>query len=138
MKEKTEKEYRNKIIKARVTDTEELLVKQKAKYYGYKNLSKYLVDSAIYEKVTYVDTKNQDLILKAYDENNEELRKFLKQIRNICKYATMIDSMTVQNIKSIMFTIIRNQKKILNLIDEKLDLEVWKEINHIKNLQEEK
>ena len=29
-----------------------------------------------------------------------------------------------------MFAILRNQKAMIKLIDEKLDLEVWKEVNH--------
>ena len=29
-----------------------------------------------------------------------------------------------------MFTILKKQKEILNLIENKLDLKVWQEINH--------
>ena len=36
-----------------------------------------------------------------------------------------------------MFTIINNQKEMLKLIDEKLDLRVWQEINRNKHTQEE-
>ena len=31
-----------------------------------------------------------------------------------------------------MFAVLRNQKAMIKLIDEKLDLEVWKEVNHNK------
>ena len=74
---------RNKIIKARVTEDEELLVKTKAKIYGYRNLSKYLIDAAIYEKVTYVDLENQNLIYDAYAQNTKELKKFVNKLENI-------------------------------------------------------
>ena len=127
---------KNKIIKARVTEFEEQLVKKKAQIYGYKNLSKYLIDAAIYEKVTYVDTKNPDLIYNAYAQNTKELKKITKEIRYISKYATEIDSITIKNVTNLMFHIIGNQKEMLKLIDEKLDLKVWQEINR-KQIQEE-
>ena len=128
---------RTKIIKARVTEDEEILVKTKAKIYGYKNLSKYLIDAAIYEKITHIDLDNQMKIYNAYATNTKELKKITKEIRNMCKYATQLDSVDVSNIKSIMFTIINNQKEMLKLIDEKLDLQVWQSINRNKEKQEE-
>ncbi len=128
---------RTKIIKARVTEDEEILVKTKAKIYGYKNLSKYLIDAAIYEKITHIDLDNQMKIYDAYAKNTKELKKITKEIRNICKYATQLDSIDISNIKSIMFNIINNQKEMLKLIDEKLDLQVWQSINRNKDKQEE-
>ena len=128
---------RTKIIKARVTEDEEILVKTKAKIYGYKNLSKYLIDAAIYEKITHIDLDNQMKIYNAYAKNTKELNKILKEIRIMCKYATQLNSIDVSNIKSIMFTIINNQKEMLKLIDEKLDLQVWQSINRNKEKQEE-
>lgn len=133
----TDKNNRNKIIKARVTENEEILVKTKANLYGYKNLSKYLVDAAIYEKITHIDLDNQMEIYNAYANNTKELKKITKEIRNICKYATLLNDTNVATIKSIMFTIINNQKEMLKLIDEKLDLRVWQEINRNKHTQEE-
>ncbi len=123
---------RTKLIKARVTEDEQILVKTKAKYYGYKNLSKYLIDAAIYEKVTYVDLDNHQLLYDAYAQNTKELKKITKEIRHISKYATDLDNTTIQNITSLMFTILRNQKDMLKLIDEKLNLKVWQEINRNK------
>ena len=71
----TNQSNRTKIIKARVNEFEESLVKAKAKIYGYKNLSKYLIDAAVYEKVTCVDVENKNLIYKAYAQNTKELKK---------------------------------------------------------------
>lgn len=121
---------RNKLIKARVTEDEEILVKTKAKIYGYRNLSKYLIDAAIYEKVTYVDMENQNLIYNAYAQNTKELKKFIREIRTITKYATSLDNVSIQTVTSLMFNIMRNQKELLKIIDEKLDLKIWQEINH--------
>lgn len=127
---------KDKIIKARVTDYEESLVKAKSEYYGYKNLSKYLVDAAIYEKVTYCDLKNPQLIYDAYAENTKQLNKIARDIRVIKKFATQLNDDNIKTLTSLLFTIIRKQKDMLELIDKKLDLDVWEEINRENELKE--
>lgn len=46
---------RKEMVKARVSEEEKNIIKEKAKFYGYRNISNYIRDAAIYEKVTYVD-----------------------------------------------------------------------------------
>ncbi len=128
---------KNKLIKARVTEDEEILIKAKAEYYGYKTLSKYLIDAAIYEKVTNVNLLNEDKIYNAYAENTKELKKITREIRSITKYSTQLDSISLKELKSLMFTVIKNQKEMLKMIDTKLDFQVWQEINHIKTHKED-
>lgn len=125
---------RTKIIKARVNEFEESLVKTKAKIYGYKNLSKYLIDAAVYEKITCVDLENQDLIYNAFAQNTKELKKIVKELRNITKYGTMIDIEVIRNINVFISKITKNQDAILKLIDEKLSLKVWQQIQHDKGI----
>lgn len=127
---------KDKIIKARVTEDEEILIKTKAEYYGYKSLSKYLVDAAIYEKLTCCDIKSQQLIYDAYAENTKEINKLTKEIRLIRKFATQLNNDNIKNLTSLLFTIIQKQKKMLELIDKKMDLEVWEEINREKQVEE--
>lgn len=59
------------------------LIKAKAEYYGYKQLSKYIRDSAIYEKVTNVDLIGKNEILKEYSDNIQILKQMYKSIRQI-------------------------------------------------------
>ena len=129
---------RRKSIKVWLSDEERILVESKAEFYGYKRLAKYIRDAAIYEKVTYVDLKNKEELYVAYSENTKELKKITKEIRHISKYATQLTDETKKNILDIMYAILRNQKSMIKLIDEKLDLDVWKEINHnkIKDVEE--
>lgn len=127
---------RTKIIKARVNEFEESLVKAKAKIYGYKNLSKYLIDAAVYEKVTCVDVENKDLIYRAYAQNTKELKKIVKELRNITKYGTMMDVEITQKINVFISNIMRIQDSMLKLIDEKLSLKVWQQIQHEKKMEE--
>lgn len=128
---------RKKSIKVWVSDEERCLLETKARYYGYKRLSKYVRDAIIYEKVTRVDVDNQDKIYDAYAINTKELKKITKEIRYMLKYLTQIDEENIKKIKSLMNNIIKNQNKMLDLIDEKLDLDVWQEINHNKEMSEE-
>lgn len=129
---------RRKSIKVWLSDEERILVESKAEFYGYKRLAKYIRDAAIYEKVTYINLKNKEKLYVAYSENTKELKKITKEIRHISKYATQLTDETKKNILDIMYAILRNQKSMIKLIDEKLDLDVWKEINHnkIKDVEE--
>ena len=123
---------RRKSIKVWLSDEERILVEAKAEYYGYKRLAKYIRDAAIYEKVTYVDLKSKQDLYTAYSENTKELNKITKEIRHISKYATRLTDETKKDILDVMYAVLRNQKSMIKLIDEKLDLDVWKEINHNK------
>ena len=123
---------RRKIIKVWLSDEERILVESKAEFYGYQRLAKYIRDAAIYEKVTYVDLKNKEELYVAYAENTKELKKITKEIRHISKYATRLTDETKKDILDVMYAVLRNQKTMIKLIDEKLDLDVWKEINHNK------
>lgn len=126
---------RRKSIKIWLSDEERILVEAKAEFYGYKRLARYVRDAAIYEKVTYIDLKNKEELYAAYAENTKELKKITKEIRHISKYATQLTDETKKDILDSMYAILKNQKTMIKLIDEKLDLEVWKEINH-NNTQE--
>lgn len=123
---------RRKSIKVWLSDEERILVESKAEFYGYKRLAKYIRDAAIYEKVTYADLKNKEELYVAYAENTKELKKITKEIRHISKYATRLTDETKKDILDVMYAVLRNQKTMIKLIDEKLDLDVWKEINHNK------
>lgn len=79
------------MIKARVSKEEKALIKAKAEYYGYKQLSKYIRDSAIYEKVTNVELIGKNEILKAYSDNTQILKEMHKSIKHIAIFATQID-----------------------------------------------
>ncbi len=79
-----------------------------------------------------MDLKNKEELYIAYAENTKELKKITKEIRHISKYATKITDETKKDILDAMYAVLRNQKAMIKLIDEKLDLDVWKEVNHNK------
>lgn len=120
---------RRNSIKVWVSDEERTLLEAKSNYYGYTRLAKYIRDAIIYEKVTHIDLKNKEEIYVAYSENTKELKKIAKEIRHISRYATQISSYDLKELSNQMFNILKNQKKMLKLIEEKLDLDVWQNID---------
>ena len=76
--------------------------------------------------------KNKEQLYTAYAENTQQLKKITKEIRHISKYATQLSNESTKDLLDVMYGLLRNQKSIIKLIDEKLDLDVWKEINHNK------
>lgn len=127
---------RRKSIKVWVSDEERELLDAKVNYYGYKRLATYVRDAIIYEKVTHIDLQGKEEIYSAYSENTQELKKIAKEIRHLNKYATQLSNEDLKNISSLMFAILKKQKQILNLIEKKLNLETWQEINHTSKKQE--
>lgn len=123
---------RTEMIKARVSEEEKILIKAKAEYYGYKQLSRYIRDAAIYEKVTFVDLVGKNEILKAYSDNTQILKEMYKSIKHIAIFATQIDKYEREDLKFKMMEILKHQRDIIKLIDKKLDLDVWQKINHRK------
>lgn len=126
---------RTEMIKSRVSEEEKILIKAKAEYYGYKQLSKYIRDSAIYEKVTNVDLIGKNEILKAYSDNTQILKEMHKSIKHIAIFAKQIDKYEREDLKFKMLEILKKQKEMIKLIDKKLDLDVWQEVNHRKKCE---
>lgn len=126
---------RTEMIKSRVSEEEKILIKAKAEYYGYKQLSKYIRDSAIYEKVTNVDLIGKNEILKAYSDNTQILKEMHKSIKHIAIFAKQIDKYEREDLRFKMLEILKNQKEMIKLIDKKLDLDVWQEVNHRKKCE---
>lgn len=120
---------RRKSIKVIVSDEERSLLETKANFYGYKTIASYIRDSAIYEKVTHIDLKSKNEIYEVYSNNTKELKKIAKEFRHFSKYATQISEEDMKNISTIMFTILKKQKQMLQLIENKLDIDIWQEIN---------
>ena len=119
---------RTEMIKARVSEDEKILIKAKAEYYGYKQLSRYIRDAAIYEKVTFVDLVGKNEILKAYSDNTQILKEMYKSIKHIAIFATQIDKYERENLKFKMMEILKHQRDMIKLIDKKLDLDVWQKV----------
>jgi hypothetical protein len=127
---------RRKRFKVWISDEERKLLDAKAVYYGYGDLSSYIRDSAIYEKVTYVNLEHRNEIYKAYANYTKEIDKVLKEVRHIAKYATQLSSDEQKELLFEISTISKTQKEMLKLIEQKLSLVVWYEINHNKGVEE--
>lgn len=125
---------RRKSIKVWVSDEERALVETKAYNYGYRRLTPYIRDAAIYERVTNYKIKGEDKIINAYCESNKEVQSMLKDVKYICKFATQISESKRQELLNLTKAIYKMQIKIRDLIAKKLDLEMWQEINRNKKI----
>jgi len=122
------KNERRNSIKVWVSKEERVLLEAKMKHYGYKTIAKYVRDAVIYENVTYVDLKGKQEIYDAYSDNTKQLKAIAKEIRHISKYATQVSSNEIKSIYNSMGTILKKQKEMINLIEKKLDLEVYQKV----------
>ena len=104
---------RNKRIMVWVSDEEKALLEAKANYYLYKSFAAYIRDAAIYEKVTHVYETGRNQIYDAYAENTKEIKKIIKEIRHIKKFATQLNNDNIKSLTKLLFTIINNQNKML-------------------------
>lgn len=124
---------RTEMLKVRVSKEEKALIQEKAEMYGYRYLSSYIRDVAIYEKVTQVNLKGQNEICSAFSENTKEIKEIAKGVKHLCKFLTQADYLEMANLKARMYDIIKKQYQIRDLIAKKLDLDVWQRINRDKN-----
>lgn len=124
---------RTEMLKVRVSKEEKTLIQAKAEMYGYRYLSNYIRDAAIYEKVTKVDLKGQDEIINAFADYTKILKEIAKGVRHLCKFLTKVDHTAIADLRGRMYYIMRNQYKIRDLIAKKLDLDVWQRVNRNKN-----
>lgn len=120
-----------------VSDDEKNLLETKSKYYGYKTFASYIRDSAVFERVTHIDFIGKEEVCKAYAEYAKEIKKFVKEVKHINQFATHIDNIQTERINRLIFNIIKNQKKMMKLIEKKLNSNVWQEINKNKKELEE-
>ena len=123
---------RTEMIKARVSEEEKNLIKVKAEYYGYKQLSIYIRDATIYKKVTFVDLVGKNEILEAYSDNTKILKEMNKSIKHIAIFATQIEKYERKDLRFKMVGILKHQMEMIKLIDRKLDLDAWQKVNHRK------
>ena len=92
--------------------------------------------SIVMAEIIAWNLKGKEEIYAAYSENTKELKKIAKEVRHISKYATQISGDDLKKMSIQMFNILKKQKEILKLIEDKLDLEVWQKINHQKQEEE--
>lgn len=126
---KLNEKKRNKKCMFWISAEERKLINAKADYYGYTSMSEYIRDAAIYEKVKYINIKNRDEIYNAFALYSKELNKIIKQIRYISKYATQINQIDVNKLLSFGYEIRKINKQMLNVIRDKMDFDVWQQIN---------
>lgn len=132
MKQYLNPSQRRKSIKVWVSDEERSLIEAKAYNYGYRRIAPYIRDATIYERVTNYKIKGEEEILNVYCETSKEIKSIAKDIRHICKFATQISEGDRRELLDLTKAIYKMQTKIRDIINKKLDLDMWQEINRNK------
>ena len=106
----------------------------KAPYVSGKYFPENTVQTVKFVPKTASEGSKVNLIFAAnsaleFDNNTKELKKIAKEFRHFSKYATQISQEDMKNISITMFTILKKQKQMLQLIENKLDIDIWQEIN---------
>ena len=87
------------------------------------------------EETADITLLGKNEILKAYSDNTQILKEMHKSIKHIAIFAKQIDKYEREDLKFKMLEILKNQKEMIKLIDKKLDLDVWQEVNHRKKCE---
>ena len=95
-----------------------------------------ILDEAGYIKYTKTGAKSRPWERVRLSEKGEQILKEMhKSIKHIAIFAKQIDKYEREDLKFKMLEILKNQKEMIKLIDKKLDLDVWQEVNHRKKCE---
>lgn len=100
------------------------LLEQKAELYGYKCLSYYLRDAALYESVIQIIPTGIEELLKEYNEYLTEMKKITKEVRRILKYDTHMSDEERENLQHILYRVYSQTKSLKKTTKEKVDYKI--------------
>ncbi len=112
-----------KSYKIRFSPEERQLVEIKAKQHGYKYLSEYIRDAAIYETVTEINISYTDDVVNAFNELITEIKKYTKEIRRILKYDTSTSDEEKELIQQSLYRVYSQTKSLKKSINDNLNIE---------------
>lgn len=115
-----------------LSEGERLLLETKADEYGYKYLSEYIRDAAIYESLVKINLIGSDELISSYQQYIKEIKKYTKEVRRILRYATTLTDEEKNTLQISLFAIYNEEKNLKKITEEKLDYEVIEQISKKK------
>lgn len=100
------------------------LLEQKAELYGYKCLSYYLRDAALYESVIQIIPTGIEELLKEYNEYLTEMKKITKEVRRILKYDTHMSDDEKELLQHSLYKVYSQTKSLKKTTKEKVDYSI--------------
>lgn len=115
---------RRKQFRLWLSPAERELLEQKAELYGYKCLSYYLRDAALYESVIQIIPTGIEELLKEYNEYLTEMKKITKEVRRILKYDTHISDDEKELLQHSLYKVYSQTKSLKKTTKEKVDYNI--------------
>lgn len=115
---------RRKQFRLWLSPAERELLEQKAEFYGYKCLSYYLRDAALYESVIQIIPTGIEELLKEYNEYLTEMKKITKEVRRILKYDTHMSDDEKELLQHSLYKVYSQTKSLKKTTKEKVDYNI--------------
>lgn len=115
---------RRKQFRLWLSPAERELLEQKAELYGYKCLSYYLRDAALYESVIQIIPTGIEELLKEYNEYLTEMKKITKEVRRILKYDTHMSDDEKELLQHSLYKVYSQTKSLKKTTKEKVDYNI--------------
>lgn len=119
-----EENNRRKQFRLWLSPVERELLEQKAELYGYKCLSYYLRDAALYESVIQIIPTGIEELLKEYNEYLTEMKKITKEVRRILKYDTHMSDDEKELLQHSLYRVYSQTKSLKKTTKEKVDYNI--------------
>lgn len=122
-------------IKVRVSPEEKSLMELKKDKYGYMFMSDYIRDACIYENIVEINISCN--VEEQVQQFNDEIRQLTKEIRRILKHNVTMTDDERNAVQNALYRTYRFQKKLISLINDKLDIKSIKRTAKERIYQEE-
>lgn len=111
---------------------EKSLAKAKMEQYGYKTLSGYIRDAAIYESLVEININGLDEMKESFDNFVSETKKYTKEVRRILKYDTSISEKEKERLQYSLYQIYNELKKVQKEVNQNINYEIIEKIGKQK------
>ena len=103
--------------------------------YGYMFMSDYIRDACIYENIVEINISCN--VEEQVQQFNDEIRQLTKEIRRILKHNVTMTDEERNTVQNALYRTYRLQKKLISLINDKLDIKSIKRTAKERIYQEE-
>lgn len=122
-------------IYVRVSPEEKALMELKKDKYGYMFMSDYIRDACIYENIVEINISCN--VEEQVQQFNDEIRQLTKEVRRILKHNVTMTDEEKNTVQNALYRTYRLQKKLISLINDKLDIKSIKRTAKERIYQEE-
>ncbi len=118
------KENKRKQFRLWLSPMEREILEEKKELYGYKCLSHYLRDAALYESVIQIIPTGIEPLLNQYTEYLSEIKKYTKEARRILKYDTSMSDEEKEKLQESLYKVYSQTKSLKKTTKSKINYKI--------------